>query len=114
VNRRRVAAVLLALALTACADEDEIDAASADLLAKLPRGSAFSTAVTRIESLGFACNAGQIEFVDKRGTVQRGQPHLRCQLDEPFLAFCTKRTNAILIQRDGRLINVLVNIGRFC
>ena len=112
MTRAILAAVLLALA--ACADEDEVDAASAELLAKLPRGSAFSAAVTQIERLGFACNAGQIEFVDKRGTVQRGQPHLRCQLDEPFLAFCTKRTSAILIQRDGRLINVLVNVGRFC
>ena len=100
--------------LSSCTNDDEIDEASAAILEEMPRGSAFSHAVKAIEGLGFSCNAGQVEYRDAGGQLHRGPPHLRCQRDEPFLLFCTRRTSAILIQVNGRLINVLVNVGRFC
>ena len=107
--------LLAAAALaSACSDQDEIDAESAAILARMPRGSPFSLAVKQIHELGFTCNFGQLEYLDRSGHMQKAPAHLRCLREEAFLLACTRRTNAILVQRDGRLINVLVNVGRFC
>jgi hypothetical protein len=40
--------------------------------------------------------------------------HFSCLREEPFLLVCKRRTRAVAIQTDGRVVNVIVNIGRFC
>ena len=103
----RAAALALLLALGACgyASSDEIDAESAHILARVPVGSAFRAAAAGMSALGYSCRKG-----DARDT----EFHLVCERESPVWLICTRRTRAILIQQNGLVSNVLVNVGRFC
>ena len=101
---RVIGALVLLAALGACgyAGSDEIDAESAAILARAPVGSSFKAAPGALAALGFSCHA------------RDSGKHLVCERETPEWLICTRRTRAILIQQDGRLANVLVNVGHFC
>ena len=103
------AAILAALGACGYASSDEIDAESAVVLARVPVGSAFKGAAATMSALGYACNTGHWE-----GAARGTEPHLVCERETPAWLICTRRTRAILIQQNGRVSNVLVNVGRFC
>jgi hypothetical protein len=113
---RRIGAVAVLMSLGACgyASSDEIDAESAAILARAPVGSAFKGAAAAMSALGFSCGTGRREFVDSKGTAREAEPHLVCERERSEWLICTRRTRAILIQQNGRVSNVLVNVGRFC
>ena len=46
--------------------------------------------------------------------IDTSATHLVCERERAEWVICSKRTRAILIQLNGRLSNVLVNVGRFC
>jgi hypothetical protein len=110
-----LAAVAL-LALCACnlAGEDEIDAETAAILARLPVGTSFGDAPAAMRTLGFACTSGREQFTDAKGTVRDAEAHLSCVREQTYWLVCKRRTRAILLQLNGRLSNILVNAGRFC
>ena len=108
------AALLAALGACGYASSDEIDAESAVVLARVPVGSAFKGAAATMSALGYACNTGHREFADAKGAARGTEPHLVCERETPAWLICTRRTRAILIQQNGRVSNVLVNVGRFC
>ena len=56
---------------------------------------------------------GRKRFVSN-GKVRDAEPHLECAREETYLLACRRRTRAILLQLNGRLSNILVNVGRFC
>jgi len=113
---RRIGAVAVLMTLGACgyASSDEIDAESAAILARAPVGSAFKDAAAAMGALGYSCNTGRREFVDAKGAARETAPHLVCERESSEWLICTRRTRAILIQQNGRVSNVLVNLGRFC
>jgi len=67
-----------------------------------------------MQRLGFSCSAGQLQFGDKKGTWRDAEPHLTCQREERYPLACARRTRVVMLQLNGRLSNVLVNVGRFC
>ena len=98
-----VAAALL-LAMGACgAGSDEVDAESAAILARVPLGTPLRDLPAAMQALGFSCATGR-----------RPEPHFVCEREQSRWLVCTRRTRAILLQLNGRLSNVLVNVGRFC
>jgi hypothetical protein len=111
-----VGAAAILLMLVACGDSgrDEIDAESAAILARAPVGSAFKNAAAAMSALGYFCTTAQREFVDAKGATRKTEPHLVCERESPEWLICARRTRAILIQQDGRVSNVLVNVGRTC
>jgi hypothetical protein len=111
-----VSAAVLLMALTSCSrtGSDEVDAESAAILARVPVGSSFQNAPAVMMKLGFTCNTARRQFTDSKGKVRETEPHLVCERDQSEWLICTRRTRAILIQMNGRLSNVLVNVGRFC
>lgn len=113
---RPISAAALLAALGACGDagSDEIDAESAAILARAPVGAAFKDVPAAMSALGFACSTGRRQFTDPKGAARETEPYLVCERETPEWLICTRRTRAILIQQDGRLSNVLVNVGRFC
>jgi hypothetical protein len=107
--------MLLALALAqGCAGEDEVDMEAAVILKQVPKGSGFADAADTVRSLGFVCSAGRYQVIDAQGRQRFADPHLSCVREERFLLVCTRRTRLDLMQTDGRVSNVLVNVGRFC
>jgi hypothetical protein len=96
------AAAALCAASAGCGGEDEIDVEAASVLARVPRGSAFADAPRAMRALGYACTTGSAPL------------HLSCEREERFLLACIKRTRTLVLHSDGRVLNVLVNIGRFC
>ncbi|MGH8661592.1 MAG: hypothetical protein ACREUB_07480 [Burkholderiales bacterium] len=113
---RPISAAVLLAALGACgyAGGDEIDAESAAILARAPVGTAFKEVPAAMSALGFSCSAGRRQFTDAKGATRETEPHLVCERETPEWLICTRRTRAILIQLNGQLSNVLVNVGRFC
>jgi hypothetical protein len=107
-------AILMVLCAWGCSSEDEVEAETAAILAHLPRGAPFNEAAVAIRGLGFSCTTGQRQFTDAKGKERDAEPHLSCEREERYWLACTKRTRAILLQLNGRLSNVLVNVGRFC
>ena len=108
------AVILMALGACGYAGGDEIDAESAAILARTPVGSAFKDVPAAMGALGFSCTAGRRQFTDAKGVARATEPHLVCERETREWLICTRRTRAILIPLDGRLSNVLVNVGRFC
>jgi hypothetical protein len=113
---RAIGVIATLMTLSACgyASSDEIDAESAAILSLAPVGSAFKSAAAALSALGYACNAGRREFVDTKGAARETEPHLVCERETSEWLICTRRTRAILIQQDGLVSNILVNVGRFC
>jgi len=113
---RPIGAVAILMALGACgyAGSDEIEAESATLLARVPVGTSFNDVPAAMEALGFSCTAARRQFPDAKGEVRETEPHLVCERESGDWLICTRRTRAILIQLNGQLSDVLVNVGRFC
>lgn len=109
-----LAAILMALGACGYASSDEIEAESAAILARVPVGTSFNSVPAAMGALGFSCNAGRRQFTDAKGSVRQTEPHLVCERESSDWLICIRRTRAILIQLNGRLSNVLVNVGRFC
>ena len=107
-------AILLLLLVHGCSGEDEVDTEAAAILAQVPKGSGFAQAADTVRSLGFACSAGRYEVTDAQGRRREAEPHLSCVREERYLLVCSRRTRVDLVQTDGRVSNVLVNVGRFC
>lgn len=116
MTRARPAAVAVLMTLAACgyATGDEIDEESAAILARAPVGSAFKELPAAMATLGFSCSAARRQFAGAKGEARETEPHLVCERERGEWLICTRRTRAILIQQNGRLSNVLVNVGRFC
>jgi hypothetical protein len=104
------------MALGACgyAGSDEIDTESAVILARVPVGTSFNELPAAMAALGFSCATSRRQFTDAKGKVRDAEPHLVCERERSDWLVCSRRTRAILIQLNGRLSNVLVNVGRFC
>ena len=100
--------------LVGCAGEDEVDTEAAAMLAQVPKGTAFAQAADTVRSLGFVCSAGRYRVIDAQGRERDAEPHLSCVREERYLLVCSRRTRVDLVQTDGRVSNVLVNVGRFC
>ena len=113
---RAIGVIATLMTLSACgyASSDEIDAESAAILSRAPVGSAFKSAAAAMSALGYSCNVSRRKFVDAKGAARETEPHLVCERENNEWLICTRRTRAILIQQNGRLSNVLVNVGRFC
>jgi len=108
------AAILMALGACGYAGSDEVEAESAAILARVPVGTSFSSVPAAMGALGFSCNTDRRQFTDAKGKVRETEPHLVCERESSDWLICSRRTRAILIQLNGRLSNVLVNVGRFC
>ncbi len=111
-----VAAAALLMTLGACgyAGSDEIDAESAAILARVPVGTSFRSVPAAMGALGFSCSTSRRQFTDAKGKARETEPHLVCEREQSDWLICSRRTRAILIQLNGRLSDVLVNVGRFC
>ncbi|HEY7655225.1 MAG TPA: hypothetical protein VH881_00045 [Burkholderiales bacterium] len=109
-----VVAIVAALAACSRTGSDEVDAESAAILARVPVGSSFKSASAAMMKLGFTCNTARRQFTDSKGNARETELHLVCERDQSEWLICTRRTRAILIQLNGRLSNVLVNVGRVC
>jgi hypothetical protein len=110
----RATAILMALGACGYAGGDEVDAESAAILARVPVGTSFNDVPGAMAALGFSCTTGRRRFTDANGNVRQTEPHLVCERESSDWLICTRRTRAILIQLNGRLSDVLVNVGRFC
>ena len=108
------AAILMAVGACGYAGSDEIDAESAAILARAPVGTSFNDVPAEMEALGFSCTTALRQFPDAKGEMRETEPHLVCERESSDWLICRRRTRAILIQLNGRLSNVLVNVGRFC
>lgn len=113
---RPICAAAILIALGACGDagRDEVDAESAVILARVPVGITFSEAPSAMGALGFSCTTARRQFPDAKGEMRETEPHLVCDRETSDWLICRRRTRAILIQLNGRLSDVLVNVGRFC
>ena len=113
---RPIAVTALLMTLGACgyAGSDEIEAESAAILARVPVGTSFDNVPAAMGALGFSCTSGRRQFPDAKGVMRETEPHLVCERERSDWLICTRRTRAILLQLDGRLSDVLVNVGRFC
>jgi hypothetical protein len=113
---RMIGAAALVAALGACgyAGSDEIEAESASILARAPVGTSFTSVPAAMGALGFSCATSRRQFPDAKGDMRETEPHLVCERETPEWLICTRRTRVILIPLNGRLSNVLVNVGRFC
>ena len=113
---RPIGATAILMALGACgyAGSDEIEAESAAILARVPAGTSFNDVPAAMGVLGFSCATGRRQFPDAKGEIRETEPHLVCERESNEWLICSKRTRAILLQLNGRLSDVLVNVGRFC
>lgn len=115
-SARPIGAAVILMALGACgyAGSDEIDAESAAILARVPVGTSFNSVPAAMGALGFSCMTSRRQFTDAKGNVRETEPHLVCEREQSDWLICTRRTRAFLLQLNGRLSDVLVNVGRFC
>ncbi len=113
---RSIGAVAILIALGACgyAGGDEVDAESAAILARVPVGTSFNDVPGAMAALGFSCNTDHRQFTDAKGGVRLTEPHFVCERERSDWLICSRRTRAVLLQLNGRISNVLVNVGRFC
>ena len=112
----RTLALLGTLLLAGCSYEetDEIETESAAILARAPMGTDFGQMPAAMSALGYACTAGVKQFTDRKGAVRDAESHYSCEREQDAWLVCRKRTRVILLQLNGRLSNILVNIGLFC
>lgn len=108
------AAILMALGACGYAGDDEPEAEAAIILARVPVGTPFNELPVAMRALGFSCATGRRQFTDSKGRVRDADSHLVCEREQSYWLVCSKRTRAVLLQLNGRLSNVLVNVGRFC
>lgn len=106
--------MLTALCACSSVDDDEIQAESAAILARVPIGTPYGELPAAMRELGFSCIEGRQQFTDKTGAVRDASPHLSCEREQSHWLLCTRRTRVIHLQLNGKLSNILVNVGRFC
>jgi hypothetical protein len=110
-----LACAVIAALLGACGNiDDEIEAESAAILARVPVGTPYGELAAAMRDLGFSCVEGRRQFSDRTGAMRDAAPHLSCTREQSHWLVCTRRTRAILLQLNGKLSNILVNVGRFC
>jgi hypothetical protein len=107
---------LMLTALCACGsvDDDELQAESAAILARVPIGTPYGKLPAAMRELGFSCIEGRQQFADKTGARRDAAPYLSCEREQSHWLLCTRRTRVIVLQLNGKLSNILVNVGRFC
>lgn len=113
---RPLGAALILMGLWGCGHSgiDEVEAESAAILARVPVGTPFGDLPAAMRALGFSCTTARRQFIDAKGAVRDAEPHLSCEREQSYWLVCSRRTRAILLQLNGRLSNILVNVGRFC
>jgi hypothetical protein len=113
---RPITAGAMLIALCACgyADEDEVDVETGAILVHVPVGTSFDDLPAAMRALGFSCTPGRKQFTDSKGNVRDAEAHLSCVREQAYWLVCKKRARAILLQHNGRLSNILVNVGYFC
>jgi len=113
---RPIGGAVMLMGLWACgySGTDEIEAESAAILARVPVGTPFKELPAAMQELGFSCSVSRRQFTGAKGNVRDSEPHLSCDREQSYWLVCSKRTRAILLQLNGRLSNVLVNLGHFC
>ena len=105
---------LAAAVLCGCAGEDEVDAETKALLQQVPIGTPFGEVPGAMKRLGYACTEDVRGYIDSTGKSRDGATHFSCVREERYWLACSRRTRVELLQFNGRLSNVLVNVGRFC
>lgn len=93
---------------------EEIESESDAILARAPIGTSFDSLPATLQALGYACTPGVKQFVDRKGVMRNAEAHFSCEREQNYWLLCTRRTRVILLQLNGRLSNILVNVGRFC
>jgi hypothetical protein len=113
---RPIGAAAMVAALCACgsANEDEIQAETVAILERVPVGTPFMEVPAAMRALGFACTAERREVADAHGGVRGTESHFSCTREHGQWLVCTRRTRAVFMHLDGKVANVLVNVGRFC
>jgi hypothetical protein len=96
--------MLVALGGCGHADDDEIETETAAIQKRISVGMPVADALAAMREAGFAC------VPEQRATEQ----HFSCIHEQSVWLICTRRTRVILTQRDGKVSDVLVNVGRFC
>ena len=74
---------------------------------------AFEQVPAALKALEFECARDGWPYRDLLGRERR-MVHFSCVREERFLVVCKRRTRAIVLQVEGRVVNVIVNVGRFC
>jgi hypothetical protein len=80
----------------------------------VPAGTPFMEVPGAMRRLGFSCTAERREVADTQGGVRGTESHFSCVREHSQWLVCTRRTRAVFIQLDGKVANVLVNVGRTC
>jgi hypothetical protein len=113
---RPIGAVAIVTTLCACgyAGDDEVDVESAAILARVPVGTPFMELSPAMQKLGFTCIMRRRQFTDAKGNVTDSEPHLSCHREQTRWLVCSRRTRAVLLQQNGKLSDILVNVGSFC
>jgi hypothetical protein len=103
---RGINSLVLAALVAACgsAGDDEIQAETATIQARVPAGTPVADALAFMREAGFAC------VPETRETQQ----HFSCVREQSHWLVCTRRTRVILLQQNGKLTDILVNVGRVC
>jgi hypothetical protein len=116
ITHQFVTCVALAALLCACgsADDDELLAESAAIMARVPVGTPFMEVPAAMRRLGFTCAAERREVADGQGGVRGTESHFSCTRETSQWLVCTRRTRAVFIHLNGKVANVLVNVGHFC
>lgn len=112
---RPIAAAAILMTLGGCGSGgDEVDAENAAILARVPVGTPFKDLPAAMAALEFSCTIGRRRFTDAQGRERDAEQHLSCEREQSRWLVCTRRTRVLLLQLNGRLSNVLVNVGNFC
>jgi hypothetical protein len=118
VSRQSSVVTCAAVAALLCgcgsADEDEIQAEATAILERVPLGTPFMDTPAAMGELGFSCAAERREITDAQGGVLGTESHFSCAREHSQWLICTRRTRVVLLQLNGKLSNILVNVGRFC
>lgn len=96
------------------AGDDEIQAETTAILERVPVGTPFMEVPAAMEALGFSCATERREVADAQGGVRGTESHFSCTREQSHWLVCTRRTRAVFIHLNGKVANVLVNVGRFC
>ncbi len=112
----RVGAAAIVTALCGCgsAGDDEIQAETAAIQGRVPAGTPFEEVPAAMRELGFSCVLERRDVADAKGGVRGIVSHFSCTREQSLWLVCTKRTRAVFIHLNGKVANVLVNVGRFC
>jgi hypothetical protein len=111
-----VTCAVIAALLCACgyAGDDEIQAETTAILERVPVGTPFMEVPAAMGALGFSCSTERREVADAQGSVRGTESHFSCIREQSHWLVCTRRTRAVFTHLNGKVANVLVNVGRLC